>query len=734
MTRRPHRAHLIAAVVALAAAVILPVNPAADATTGVTGRAADALSMSVAGITPAVPAVSTKLLPLKVVLTVTNTTDKTLKRVKIEGERGAPITSQAQLAAARKKVTPPVGASDLNEIKPTRPVTVDLGPAESQQVTFITTTGIPTDAGICLCAEAAVYPLYFSAHLLGAGGVDQQLGVTTTYLPAYYKSPSPVRVSWVWPLLGQPHRQGQGDVFTDDLLASDVSAEGRLSRALAVVEGVGASVPMTLVLDPELLDELTVMATTPYRVSATKGRTVPGTGGDAARAWLARLRTVLIEDPDVQVELTPYADPDVESLTERGLTWTTTLPGTMQAHVEQALAGRSIDSTVAWPAGGAISGRTLQTLVSTGVSTVLLNASAVSPKPSAATVTPGLARLAAGGQDIAVGLLSPAVEKYAAQAVTFGGPGAAALPDLMAELGVRAAQDPHNDHVAVIAAPRYVDPSITNAVDTIERTSRSTFSNPVSLAAAVGGELLPTGRSRLASPPASAATLPGAVTNAASDVSAALPVLRSLLGTGDAAANAVIGNLRTGVQRLESSAWGTRGGSTPGEEFADGLTAQVDALTDGVRIIRPSSGSYTLASDNSPLPITVENDLDFAVRVEVSVVTENGLPGFTARATTQTVERKSKRTVRLPTSIARTGRIKVEATLLAPNGTPVGGPVPLTVRSTALGVVGVVITIGAGVVLVLALLIRLARRFGKRSAAPRERVDPDAVAVPEPTP
>ncbi len=125
----------------------------------------------------------------------------------------------------------------------------------------------------------------------GNGGVDQRLGFVATYLPAFYQKPAPDRVTWLWPLIDQPHRLLQDAVFTDDQLAGTVALGGRLDRALQVVEQVGPTIPLTLVVDPELIDELAVMASnTGYRVQSG-AHTVSGTGRPAAVAWLDRLRT-----------------------------------------------------------------------------------------------------------------------------------------------------------------------------------------------------------------------------------------------------------------------------------------------------------------------------------------------------------------------------------------------------------------------------------------------------------
>jgi hypothetical protein len=124
--------------------------------------------------------------------------------------------------------------------------------------------------------------------------------------------------------------------------------------------------------------------------------------------------------------------------------------------------------------------------------------------------------------------------------------------------------------------------------------------------------------------------------------------------------------------------------------------------------------------------------------VSVEVTPLNGLPGFKAKPSTKVVGAHQKATLRLATSVDRTGRIRVVAALYTADGQHrVGDAVEMTVRSTALGVIGVIITVAAGAVLVLALVIRFGRRLQKRrrrikQGRPRRpHLDPDA---PAPTP
>ena len=72
----------------------------------------------------------------------------------------------------------------------------------------------------------------------------------------------------------------------------------------------------------------------------------------------------------------------------------------------------------------------------------------------------------------------------------------------------------------------------------------------------------------------------------------------------------------------------------------------------------------------------------------------------------------------------RTGRFEVQASLLTPAGSALGNPINLDVRSTALGSVGVIITVAAGVLLAIMLLLRLIRRI--RRGGPAKKTAPSA--------
>jgi uncharacterized protein DUF6049 len=715
---------LLRAGAAAATLAVLALGPGpAAAAPGHSAQRADGLRMFVESISPSTPVPTSTPRLLTVTIRLENTTDTDYKDVKLLGERGDPIANQSSLDTALATTTvPPAPGLPIPAV---HPKAIDIPALEPVTATFTARYSRTDDgSGLCLCQDR-IYPLYFSAHVTGDGGVDQRLGAVATYVPSFVADPAPDRVTWIWPLIDRPHRLFEDNVFTDDELAGTVVSGGRLDRALQVVERAGPTIPMTLVIDPELIDELAVMAgPSGYRVQ-TGDKTVPGTGQAAASNWLDRLRGALDADPRLQVTFTPYADPDIESLNRANVSWTNTMPVQMSARIGAAVPGQALDATVAWPASGAVSSTTLGLLAARGVSTVVLNQAAVLPRVAAGAVPSGLARLDSGGTDLAAALVSPTIENDVAKAL--GPTGRASLPRLVAELAVRAAQEPGAEHPVVITAPRYVDPSVDAAVQAIKDTSESTFAKPTSLLGMVGGELLPTGRSRLAPVPASAGGLPASTVAATSQAAGALPDITSLLtppprkgvvSRPDGAAQALLTGLPVGIQRAASSAWRQKDAASTDAagEFARAVSRQIDSIENGVQIVRPSSGSYTLASESSQLPITVDNKLPYPVTIRINITTDvNGLPGFSTKDLGfRSVDSNQKRTLNVPTTTVRKGRIKVHAALLTPNGVTLGEPVPLTVRSTALGGVGVVITIVAGVVLVLALLVRAVRQLRRR--------------------
>lgn len=703
------------------------------------------VSVSIDSVTPQVPQPTYQLHTLRVELTVQNLTDQPLHQVGIVGLRAESYAVRSVDGLERVIAHPPTTGLPVPS---TRPVTVSLGPAGSATaiapVQFETTVGLPTTAGFCLCDPHALVPLLLQAR----DPADHVLGSTAAFVPSFYPQPAKISVGWVWPLIDRPHRLTRTGDFLDDDLATSI-ATGRLARCLAVLEQIAPHVPVTVVIDPELLDELQIMATTQYRYFDSANKLVPGSGSAAARQWLARLQKVLQNNPSVTVALTPPADPDVESLATAGLSWTNALPTAMQQRVSAALGGLSASTDFAWPPSDVIGRSALSALYGSGYRSLLLSSTAVRHDTGPAGLPVTLAQLPNAKHPVNVALTSPLLQSNAAAAMTLDHPGQN-LSTLLARITARLVQRPNSTgQTVVLAAPRYVDPAVPQAVTAIRDTSHSAITTPANVldllstatpgADGTGPRAL---RDQLAPPAAGSAPvgLPPANLHIAHGSSTRLASLRSMFRDSTAALDRLAG-LQSAVQRIESAAWRARvgvGGRPAGAALARELRDQVHGLVRGVHIITPPSRSYTLASTNSPLLVTVENDLNYPASVQVSIRTVNGVPGLDAGLSdVQDVQPHSKALLHVPTQVQRSGRIQVRAVLLTPTGDQLGAPVPLTVNSTALGTIGVVITFVAGAVLVLALLVRLVRRLILRrrrppTATPWLDDDPDRPAPTQP--
>ncbi|MGN6606997.1 MAG: DUF6049 family protein [Jatrophihabitans sp.] len=678
----------------------------------------DLVALAVRQLSPLTPQITLgRPQPLTITIDVTNLTDDALTGITITGRRGAPFTSPSQLDAAIRKPSAPDDSAPT--IATAKPVTVDLPPGDHATATFTTTTDVGADgSNICLCTPAGVYPLFFTATRDGT-----VIGTTQTYLPAFDVAPATTHVAWLWPLVDRPHRLLGDTAFTDDDLAVSVSG-GRLDRALQTVDLLVAARPdiaLTLVVDPELLDELAVMATGKYTVattgSGTRG-TQPGTGAGAAKDWLNRFRFLLDTDPHVELVFTPYADPDLAAVTRAGLPWSAAVPAAMQARLALLLGEHQPSGTLAWPVAGTMSGRTAGDLAGAGIDTAVLSTTSV---PQSALPASGAALAVTSDRGSITALTTAAdVSSAVSDAVSADGPGVAALPRLMAELAVRVAQDNEAEHQVVLVPPRYVDADPTAAATAILQTTTAFWTASIDLQHASAPSDLG-GVEASALTPRGGAALPADIVDRLRGVGRRLPGFTALLG-----GTTLPREVPIAVQRAESAAWTSDPGT--GRSYADGIADTIDTIEQQVHLVTPnaSSGtpSYTLASSSSKLPVTVQNDTDYTLVVRIEVTPVNQVFGFSAEPRTVTVEPRSKLATSVRTRVQRSGRIEVVARLYTTVGTPLGDPdgLHLSVHSTALGDIGLVITVVAGVALVLALARSYLKRYRRDPRPPGGRL------------
>jgi hypothetical protein len=147
----------------------------------------------------------------------------------------------------------------------------------------------------------------------------------------------------------------------------------------------------------------------------------------------------------------------------------------------------------------------------------------------------------------------------------------------------------------------------------------------------------------------------------------------------------------------------------------------INDLFGGVTIVNPG-GSYTLATEHSPLPLALHNGLAVPIRVRLQV---DAPPGMTVTDVGEVELPPGYLPLRVPIEVNFTQRVAVDVTLRTPDGMRLGEPVRLSVHSNAYGKVLFGITLTAAAVLVLLAGRRLWHRFrGQPDRADLDRPDP----------
>src|SRR5829696_231283 len=684
--------------------------------------------------------------------TLTNAGPSTITDLSIRLQRGAAVTTRAQLAAL---TTHPDPATDAEP--PFLEVPGALEPGGDLPFSY----NVAADAlGL---DRDGVYPALLNVNGTVDGAEQQRVGELRTFLVRQPVVPSArTAVAWLWPLVERTHRAPSGG-FADDGLADAVRSGGRLDRALAVVErlpatqAAGSSGPVpalqvTLVIDPALVEELTLMAAGPYAVDGVDGA---GRGTEAAAAFLDRLRGVAGDHPVVALS---YGDVDADALVSAGLTdvLVRSLPGSPEgtaqdppgsdANGDAAVATPGAEtpapepersdvaagvqiladaldveprSDVAWAAGGALRPETLLALEAGGVDEVVLGTDGISGG-DAATGLSGSTAAARTTVGTASGPLDALVAdttlgQVVASAEQATGGARLAEQRFLAELAVLGLQAaPGSEQTVLVAPPRNVDAGPDGAGAMMADTAGLLWLRPSTTAELATGPSSPAGELL---PP----TSPGPDAAGMADVAEAVSIRESMAAAVVGDADIVLRGFDAAVSRTTSSAWRTDPARF--REAAAGLRSTMERLRGRVTLVAPADGTYSLGSSDAPLVLTVSNDLPFAVDVRLDVRTR-GIRGLSiSDIGVQTLAPLQRTTLQVPTEVRQSGGFAVTAQLTTPDGGPLGDRIQLQVKSTAYGSISLLITIGAAVLLGLLFLRRLIRFLLRRRRA--------AAALPE---
>ncbi|MFF7812580.1 DUF6049 family protein [Streptomyces sp. NPDC007945] len=563
---------------------------------------------------------------------------------------------------------------------------------------------------------------------------DRVLGIERTFLP-YQPEPTAKRtqVTYLWPLISSAHVSAdtaaddqQTPVFQDDELVQELRPGGRLDEMVTL----GKDLPVTWVVDPDLLASVDAMARG-YRVKDGTGH-IAGTreNRDLAQRWLGELEKAV---QGRKIVALPFADPDLASLAHRGKA----VPGSL-GHLQSAtaLAGSTVETILhvqpatdfAWPVEGAVDPSIMAVATSAGARKVIARSDSI--RDDDLSYTPTAARPIGGGATAVVSdaELSTAFQGDMVRAET----STLAVQEFLAQTLAITLEQPQDRRSVVVAPQR--QPSVSQAqamAAAVRGLGAKRWTEPLDLVAAAAAK----------PDPDASTTVPRAAQYPKKLRDGELPVdaFRDMKTTGDelsdfkvvlARPDRVVPSAIAAINREMSTSW--RGRTTAAAIYRADVQDVLRRLTKSVVLVDKSA--LTLSGRSATIPVTVQNKLlqdvkGLVLRLTSSNGTRLKVDGNTSADLPITVRAGHSQSVKFPASANANGQVSMTAQLYTVDGTPYGSPMTFSVKVSEMTPTVMLVIAGGVLLLVLAGVRMYSQR--KRLAARAAEAETVADALAE---
>lgn len=499
---------------------------------------------------------------------------------------------------------------------------------------------VPTSALRLSPAPEAWGPRGLSVEVSDAGrrrGLDRTFAL---WFPT--DQVTPTRVSIALPLTGDGLDPAAATTPTAPPAAT-------LARLHDVLEASGGHPQIAWVVDPALLAALAA-------APATAARTLAGDlKGDAAGR---------------EVYTLPFLDPDLAALAHAGAADTAAAAGALAASAPLPVLGTTPRTDLAWPADPVPDEATVTLAAQTGARAVVVGDGlavrklSYTPTGRATVPTPGGDVAALVADPVLTNLLTRPTEPTAATAAQ----------RLLAETAVVTRERPKEPRHVLMAPGRDWRPEVAVARAQITALAAAPWVTLTPVSTLIG----------TADPGVARATLPERSTadrELEPSAIAALRAARAQLTTFATVVpdpTALVQGADAEVLAPLSVAW--RADPRGRAVVVGDVLADLAARRTGVSVVPGSV--LNLISQSGSLPVGLRNDLDQDVTVLVALVPESRLLVVDGTETV-TVPAGSETQARIPFHAVGSGDVRVEVTLLAPDGTAISVAAPFTVRVRA---------------------------------------------------
>ncbi|WP_432092273.1 DUF6049 family protein [Streptomyces sp. bgisy100] len=700
-------AALLVGVPLVAAPLQLPAAPSAQAAPKATGSRS--VDVSINSMTPSSPS---KGDTITIKGTVTNDSSSTVTDAHVGLRVGATLNSRSGIDSADRR-TGYLPGSDGQEIGGKH--TLELRDLPSGITRGFSLSVPAKDLDL---KQAGIYQLGVSVSgQTRAQRYEHVLGIERTFLPWQTSATrEKTRLSFMWPLISSPHLSAetgsdpqQTPVFRDDSLTEELATGGRLQQMVSL----GKSLPVTWVVDPDLLAAVSAMAEN-YRVEQPDGSTVAGKGQAVARQWLSDLQQAT---DGHEVVALPYGDPDLASLAHRGKDVSGAL-----AHLKPAtdlasqtagtmLPGAKLRTDFAWPVDGAIDSSVVDVATSAGAHNVITRNDSLR-ESGALSYSPTAARPIGGGNRAIVSdaRLSTAFEGDLSEAEE----STLSRQRFLAQTLMVTMQAPGKQRSIVVAPQRMPTASQARTMaEAVRGLEDERWTEPLDLGDAAKAKPDPRANSRIPSPAAYPRSLrkqelPTEAFREIQRTQGALEGFRVILSRQDR----VVTPVGNAIMRGMSTSW--RGDADGAAAFRDTVQDYLSGLTQEVRLIQKST--QTLSGRSATIPVTVQNNLVQGVK-GMKLVLTSGQPNRLDVGEGQPIriEGGHSQSVKFDTTAHANGKVWVTARLETEDGTPYGAPMTFQVNVTEITSTVMLVIAGGVLLLVLAGIRMYTQR--KRAAA-----------------
>ncbi|MGP3998490.1 DUF6049 family protein [Streptomyces sp. 8N706] len=692
----------------LAGLLQLPAAPAAQADTKAVGSRS--VDVSIDSMTPDSP---TKSDTLTVKGTVTNKGSSTVTDAHVGLRLGPTLSSRSAIDSAAQRTGFSFGADGP-----------EVGGKHTAEIAQLP-SGISRSFSISVPVEDlelgsdGIYQLGVSiSGQTQAQRYEQVLGIKRTFLPwQSTAAKQKTQVSFLWPLISSTHLTARTDsdaqqtpIFRDDDLAAELAPGGRLQQMVSL----GKDLPVTWVVDPDLLAAVDAMAKN-YKVEGVDGTTTAGKNQAVAKQWLKELQDVA--DTHEVVAL-PFADPDLASLAHRGKEVSGALghlkPATdLASGTVETILGKKPRTDFAWPVEGAIDSSVVDVATSAGAHNVITRNDSLR-ETGGLPYSPTAARPIGGGNTAVVSdaRLSTAFEGDMSGAEN----STLAKQRFLAQTLMVTMQAPEKQRSIVVAPQRVPTASQARTMaEALRGLEHDRWTEPLDLGDAAKAKPDPRATSQVPAPASYPRSLrkqelPTEAFRVIQRTQGALDGFQVILSRPDR----VVTPIGNAIMREMSTSWrGDAGGATTYRESVQGYLSD---LTQEVQLIQKST--QTLSGRSATIPVTVQNNLVQGIE-GMKLVLTSGQPNRldVGKAQPVKIEGGHSQSVKFDTTANANGKVWVTARLYTDDGTPYGGPMTFQVNVTEITST-VMLVIAGGVLLLVLAGIRMYTQRKRAAVAP----------------